>query len=136
MRFWATALAAVLAVGIIGAGDASGAAKPEKKKKGDKAGGGTAGTITRIEGKAPAVTLTVSAGRGNRAKEVTVTTDAGTSVTVDGQAKSVADLRVGERVKLDAATGKVKSIEASTAAPRKGDGKKPGEKKRKKKKAA
>jgi hypothetical protein len=129
MKRWMLGLVAAVAIGMLGVSGAH-AAKPEKKAK--KAGGAAnVGMIEKIEGTGSALKLTVTTGRGKKAGTTTVSTDDKTSVTLDGQAKTLADLKVGEYVKLNAATGTVSTIDATTTAPAKGE-----KKDKKKKKAA
>ncbi|HEX8913600.1 MAG TPA: hypothetical protein VF796_14675 [Humisphaera sp.] len=119
MKIWTSVLAAVVAIGILGAGDAQAAAKAKKDKK-----AGTAGVIQKIEGNAPTLTITIAAGKGKKAAggTTTITTDASTAVTADGQAKTLKDLHVGSQVKVTAGKGgAASSIEVSPAGAKKKD---------------
>jgi hypothetical protein len=130
MKRWIAPLVALaLAIGLIGtsANGADAAKKAAKKNK----GAANTGQIDNISGTGTDLTITVSTGHGKKATKNTVTTNKETSVTVDGQAKALSDLKTGQYVKLDTATGVVKTIDASTSAPA-GDKKKD----KKKKKAA
>lgn len=103
MKIWVPMLAALLTVGFFG-GSTAEAAKADKK-----AGkGGTSGTIEKIEGKAPTLSITVSGGK--KGASTTFTTDEKTAVTADGQAKNLKDLKVGEKVSIDGSGGTAKSI--------------------------
>lgn len=127
MKIWTAAIVGILGLGLLGVSDVQ-AAKKDKKKD-----AGMMGQISKIEGSAPTLTLTLTTGKAKKKKgadaaaPITITTDASTSVTVDGQTKTLADLRVSEYVKISG-TGTAKTIDASTSAPAK------GEKKAKKKK--
>ena len=117
MKRWMLGIVAALALGMTVSG--AHAAKGDKKTK--KAADGAAGMIQKIEGSGSALKLTVAVGKGRKATTSLVDTNDKTSVTVDGQAKQLADLKVGEYVKLNAATGTVTTIDASTTAPAKAD---------------
>lgn len=74
---------------------------------------GLRGKIVKVDG----VNVTVSTGRGDKAKEVVVVTDDKTVVTVDGVAAKVADLKEGMYVKVAPATGTATEIKAVTKKP-------------------
>jgi len=122
MKRWIAPLVALLVIGMVGVSGADAAAKADKKK--DKKGA-TTGVIQSIDG----AKLSVTMGKGKKATTVTVSTNADTSVTIDGQKSEVGKLKVGETVKLDSTTGTVKSIDATSSTTAK-------PKKEKKKKAA
>lgn len=104
------ALVAALAIGAVGV---SGADAAKADKKGGKKKADASAVIERISGSSPNLTLALAVGHGKRATKSTVNTSSKTSVTVDGQTKAVADLKVGQHVKVDHATGQVARIDAS-----------------------
>ncbi|QOV89183.1 hypothetical protein [Humisphaera borealis] len=107
MRHVLMALAAFALVGLIGASNVQAAKKADK--------GSTEGVIESITGTAPALTLSVK-GAGKKAVAVSLTTTEKTSVTVDGQAKTLTDLKAGAHVKYTASGGVVSTIDATAAA--------------------
>lgn len=113
MKRWIAPLIAMAMVVGLMSGNALAAKKDKKKDKGSA----NAGQIDNISGSGTDLTLTISVGKGKKADKKTITTNKDTSVTVDGQAKTVADLKSGLYVKLDSTTGVVKTIDASTTAP-------------------
>ncbi|MCY2932004.1 MAG: hypothetical protein NTV86_21420 [Planctomycetota bacterium] len=68
------------------------------------------GRIVKVDG----ANVTVKTGHGDTAKEVVVVTDDKTVVTIDGAAKTVADLKEKMRVVVTPATGTATKIEAKT----------------------
>jgi hypothetical protein len=96
------------------------AAKPNK---GDKAAKRNADAVTGKVQKVDGNTLTVLAGRGKKAAEVTVTTDAETKVKVNGQDGTLAQIKPGMRVVATPNTGTAKMIRATDAKEGAGKGK-------------
>src|SRR3954447_6269196 len=90
-------VASVALVLALGAASAQ-AGKADKPNKADKAAkrnaDAVAGKVQKVDGN----TLTVLAGRGKKAAEVTVTTDAETKVKVNGQDGTLAQIRPGMHV--------------------------------------
>jgi hypothetical protein len=97
-------LAAVAILGLAGFAMAA---------RGNKAPAGLHGKVVSVD--AAAKTVTVKAKSG----EVVVTTDAGTTVTLDGAAATLADLKADMTVTVTPATGVATKIVAKTAAAHK-----------------
>jgi len=108
MKRWIAPLVALLVLGMLGVSGADAAKADKKKDKKDA----NSGVIQKIDG----TSLTVVLGKGKKATTVTVSTNADTSVMLDGQKSDLSKLKVGEIVKLDATSGTVKSIDATSTA--------------------
>lgn len=76
------------------------------------------GQVLRVEGD----TVVLQVGRGKQKAELPVVTNKDTKVTIDGVAKTVADLKAGLYAKVSPATGVAATIEAK-APKAKGEGK-------------
>lgn len=76
---------------------------------------GIGGQITKIDG--ATLTIKTMARGGAEGKEVTVTTDDKTTVTIDKKDAKVADLKVDMYVRVTPATGTATKITASTTKP-------------------
>jgi len=113
------AVALVLALGTTSAQ----AGKGNKANKGDKAAkkdpNSVVGTVQKVDGN----TLTVLAGHGKKAAEVTVTTDASTKVKVNGQDGTLAQIKPGMRVVASPNNGTATTLRASDAHEGAGKGK-------------
>lgn len=112
MKFWTKLLVPVLALSLVGVAEAKDAAAKGAKgaKKGKK--DTVAGKILSVSG----ATVTVSTGgKKAGAKEVSITTDDKTAITIDGTASKVADLKPGEKVVVSPATGTATEIKATSA---------------------
>jgi hypothetical protein len=82
----------------------------------DKAPATVKGTVVKVD----KTDLTIKTGKGDTAKEVVVKTDDKTVVTIDGEKKTVADLKADMRVTVTPAEGLATSIEAKTPKAKKG----------------
>ena len=115
-------VASVALVLALGAASAQ-AGKADKPNKADKAAkrnaDAVAGKVQKVDGN----TLTVLAGRGKKAAEVTVTTDAETKVKVNGQDGTLAQIKPGMRVVATPNTGTAKMVRATDAKEGAGKGK-------------
>jgi len=99
------ALAALLAfVPSVMAADAPTADKPAEKHN------VLHGKITKIDG----MSITVSMGRGEKAKEVVVTTDDKTVFTIDHQPAKLEDLKVGELAAIGPTEGTAHHVDINT----------------------
>jgi hypothetical protein len=119
MKRWIAPIVAFVMVGMLGlaCANADAAAKADKKK--DKKGGNV-GMIQEIKGK----TLSVTLGKGKKATKTDLTIADDASITLDGQKSDINALKAGLYVKVDATSGTVKNIDATTKAPDKGEKKK------------
>lgn len=106
------ALALVLAVGL--AGNAY-AAKGDKAGKAGKGGKGVAGTVVKVDGNNVVVQT-----RGKNAAEVTISTDASTTIEVNGAKGAVSDLKPGMKIQASPSAGTAQKITATSG---KGGGK-------------
>lgn len=94
------------------AGFAQAAPKADKAARKAKA---LAGQVVSVDG----TKLTIKTrDQDKNVKEVVVTTDASTKVTVDGKDGKLSDISAGMRVKVSPAEGLATSIEATAAKPR------------------
>lgn len=120
------AVALVLALGTASAHAAKGN-KADKAAKGDKAAkrDSVVGTVQKIDGNS----LTVLAGRGKKAAEVTVTTDASTKVKVNGQDGTLAQIKPGMHVVASPNNGTATTLHATDAREGAGKGKAKGKNK-------
>jgi hypothetical protein len=119
MKRFITIASLALALSV-GAGVAeAGKNNPNKPAKGDRAAKRDAdaviGKVQKVEGDK----LITSAGRGKKAAEVTVTTDADTKVKVNGQDGKLDQIKPGMRVVAKPNTGTAKTIVARDAGERK-----------------
>lgn len=122
MNKWTTVLALAAVLAFAGVAEAAKANKPANKTTANKATKAKSdkplhGQISGISAdKDKGVTsITVSTGTKKKADQtVTITADAGTTVTIDGQSGKLADLKSGEYVTVSPATGKATTIAAST----------------------
>jgi len=73
------------------------------------------GVVVKVDG----AKVTVKTGKGDEAKDVVVTTDDDTKVTIDKKEAKVADLKEGMRVIVTPAEGTAKKIVAYTPKPKK-----------------
>jgi hypothetical protein len=94
-------LAIVAMAGVLHAADAP---KPEKAKP-----AGLKGDVVKVDG----TNLVISAGKKNEKKEVTIATDANTTVTVAGKPGKLADLKAGDKVLVTPETGTATKIEVA-----------------------
>ena len=116
------AVALILALGTASAQAGKGN-KADKAAKGDKAAkrdpNSVVGTVQKVDGN----TLTVLAGRGKKAAEVTVTTDASTKVKVNGEDGTLAQIKPGMHVVASPNNGTATTLRASDAHEGAGKGK-------------
>ena len=112
MKLVSKMLALVVALGFVSAVSAKDAAK------GDKAGSGVKGLVTKVSGDK----ITVKSGHGDAAKEVEISTDANTKVTIDGKEGKVADIKEGHHVSVTPSSGTALTIEAHSGSPSKKGG--------------
>jgi hypothetical protein len=116
------AVALALALGTASAHAAKGN-KADKAAKGDKAAkrdpNSVVGTVQKVDGN----NLTVLAGRGKKAAEVTVTTDASTKVKVNGQDGTLAQIKPGMHVVASPNNGTATTLHATDAREGAGKGK-------------
>jgi hypothetical protein len=105
------ALALALTAGVAEAGKNN----PNKPAKADRAGKRDPNTIAGKVQKVEGTTLTVTTGRGKKAAEVTVTTDADTKVKVNGQEGKLDQIKPGMHVVAKPNTGTAKTIIANDA---------------------
>ena len=104
----------------VGAGAAyAGKNDANKPAKGDRAAKRDADAVTGLVQKVDGDKLTVLAGRGKKAAEVTVTTDASTKVKVNGQDGKLDQIKPGMRVVAKPNTGTAKTVVARDAGERK-----------------
>jgi hypothetical protein len=115
-------LASVALVLALGTASAQ-AGKGDKPNKGDKAAkrdpNSVIGKVQKVDGN----TLTVLAGHGKKAAEVTVTTDANTKVKVNGQDGTLAQIKPGMRVVASPNNGTATTVRAMDAREGAGKGK-------------
>lgn len=106
MKLWTTLVILAVMASLTGIAEAK---KPKETA-------GLVGQVTAIDG----IKLTVSSGKKKK-KAVTqdVTCDDKTTVTRDGQAAKLADLKVGDYVTITPADGTPTSVTATTTAPSK-----------------
>jgi hypothetical protein len=121
MKRFLTIASVALAL-VLGAASTQ-AAKPNKADKADKAAKRNADAVTGKVQKVAGNTLTVLAGRGKKAAEVTVTTDADTKVKVNGQDGTLAQIKPGMRIVATPNTGTAKMIRANDVKEGAGKGK-------------
>jgi hypothetical protein len=121
MKRFLTIASVALAL-VLGAASTQ-AAKPNKADKADKAAKRNADAVTGKVQKVEGNTLTVLAGRGKKAAEVTVTTDADTKVKVNGQDGTLAQIKPGMRIVATPNTGTAKMIRANDVKEGAGKGK-------------
>ena len=103
--FWANVLAMALVAGFAGAvlaDDAGGGKTDEKPLKGKVVSVASDG-----------LSFIITSGRKDP-KQTTVTCDANTTVTIDGNASKVTDLKEGLFVEVSPATGTAKTVTAKT----------------------
>jgi len=115
-------VAIVLALGTASAQAGKGN-KADKPNKADKVAKRNAEAVTGKVQKVDGATLTVLAGRGKKAAEVTVTTDADTKVKVNGQDGTLAQIKPGMRVVATPNTGTAKMVRAMDVKEGAGKGK-------------
>ena len=111
------ALALALAAAPAQAGKADKADKANKPAKADRAAKRNADALTGKLEKVDGTTLTILSGRGKKAAQVTVTTDASTKVKVNGKEATLADIKPGMHVVATPNTGTAQKITASDEAP-------------------
>src|SRR3954454_10053714 len=120
-----TAVALLLALGTASAHAGKGN-KAEKAAKGDKAAkhdpNSVIGKVQKVDG----TTLTVLAGRGKKAAEVIVTTDASAKVKVNGQDGTLAQIKPGMHVVASPNNGTATTVHATDAREGAGKGGKKG----------
>src|SRR4051812_21326281 len=115
-------VALVIALGTASAQAGKGN-KADKPNKADKAAKRNADAVTGNVQKVDGTTLTVLAGRGKKAAEVTVTTDAETKVKVNGQDGTLAQIKPGMRVVASPNNGTATTVRAMDAREGAGKGK-------------
>jgi len=101
-------LLAVVILGLIGVAQAQ--VQGKQKAKGEKKPS-VSGVVVKVEGEKLVVKV---APKGGDAKEVTVTTDNKTKVTLDGKKAALGDLKEGMKVKVTPDTGTAQKIDAKT----------------------
>ena len=112
MRVLSNVFAVMVMLGVASAalaegGDRAAKPKPDKPKA-------LMGVAVKVEG----TNLTIKVGKKDEAKEVVVATDEKTEVKVDGEVKTLADIKEGMQVKVMPDTGTATKIEAKTPKPR------------------
>lgn len=111
MKFWTKLMAALAIAATVGAFNANAAdpaapAKPDKPAKAAKKAG-LKGSVVKVDGN----NVVISAGKKNDVKEVTVTTDDKTVVTIEGKPAKLADLKPGQKVVITPETGTAQTID-------------------------
>ncbi len=87
------------------AGEKPAGEKPTKKVK------PLHGVIKKVDGNA----ITLSVGKGDKQKEVTVETDSNTKITVDNQPAKLADLKEGDTATVTPSKGTAEHVEVTKA---------------------
>ena len=119
MKRFLTIASVTLAL-VLGAGVAeAGKNNPNKPAKGERAAKRDADAVTGKVQKVEGDKLIVLAGRGKKAAEVTVTTDANTKVKVNGEVAKLDQIKPGMRVVAKPNTGTAKTVVARDAGERK-----------------
>ena len=108
MKIWMSVLAAVVVFGLAGVSQAA-------KAKGE--GKGLKGQVVSVAADGTSVVITT--GGKKNATELTIPVDKETTVTVDGAASKVSDLKKDMYVMVSPATGTAKTITATTTKPEK-----------------
>ena len=95
MKTWSTILAVMIALML-----SVSIAEAAKGAKGAKAGRPTPGTIAKIDGNTLTITPRAKKNSTETPADITVTADDNTEVTINGEKKTLADLKVGDKVRV------------------------------------
>ena len=112
MKLVSKMLALVVALGFVSAVSAKDAGGKSSAVK---------GLVTKVSGDK----ITIKSGHGDAAKEMEISTDTNTKVTIDGKDGKVGDIKEGNHVSVTPSSGTATAIEVHTGSPSKKGGDKP-----------
>jgi hypothetical protein len=106
-------LAIVMVLGLVGTVMAKDPGASKGQGRGEHAAKGLSGKIVRIDGDS----VVIATKKGDEKVETPVATNKDTKITIDGEAKTIGDLKPGMRVRVEPETGIATEIKATTKKP-------------------